>query len=768
MAVAQPAWQPVWRRGSLPLAVALISGAGLAFEIALTRIFSLTFQYHYAFLAVSLATLGLGAGAMLAARLRVTCSTAAGLLATAYPLAALLLARLPMGVPAPLRGAVALVPFALTGLFSARAFASAPPQSGYLYAADLGGAAAGVVASLALVSQVGAFGTVVCLGGAAALAGVALAADAAPKTQRPMRHAALGWWPCLPLLLNAGLLAFSLGQGWLDLPRAGSIQAPPDKTMYRVLTDPDQAAHIAFTAWDPFARIDVVETRDPGAKLVFTDGGAGSYMLRFDGDLAALAPLRESLEFLPFSAGPTARTLVLGAGAGKDVLLALLAGSGSVTAVEINPAMVAAVRHFAGYNGGILDRPEVRLEVGDARTFVERDRSAYDLVYLNLVYTQAVEPAGQALVESYVFTRQAFRAYLARLAPGGRLAIVSHNALEGSRAALTALAALAELGEPLPQATRHLALLMLPADEPTERQTVMMLGREPLSSAAVAALQRGADRLGMVPLFLPGVFEAPLTPLVQGEAIEKFVAADPSYDLRPVNDDRPFFFKLDPGLPEPIAQAAAGAVALSALLFLVAWRPAQRGRWAAGLASVALVGAGYMLLEVALIQRLQLLLGQPALATAVVLGGLLLGSGVGSGLSQRWPTQALGRRGLLALACGAALGVACEWLSPLLLKGILPAPLAARALAVGALATLLGMPLGIPFPSAMRLAGARDQGAAPLLWGVSGAFSALGSGLAVALAMAWGFGSAMVAGAAAYLLAAILWPRFAGRCAVGR
>ena len=150
------------------------------------------------------------------------------------------------------------------------------------------------------------------------------------------------------------------------------------------------------------------------------------------------------------------QTLILGAGAGKDIVMGLLAGAQQITAIEVNPATVQVTQAAADYNGHILHNPAVNLVVGDARTFVERSHQQYNLIYLNLVYTQAAAPASQSLVENYTFTRQALHAAdLEHLrAPGGHLAIVSHNALEGSRAAVTALQALADLAIPAARALR--------------------------------------------------------------------------------------------------------------------------------------------------------------------------------------------------------------------------------------------------------------------------------------------------------------------------
>jgi protein-L-isoaspartate O-methyltransferase len=271
-------------------------------------------------------------------------------------------------------------------------------------------------------------------------------------------------------------------------------------------------ARIAHTTWGPSARIDVVQTVETDVQYAFTDGGAGSTMYSLDGDVARWAALRDTLEYVPFTIGAADQTLVLGTGAGKDILLALLGGAGAVTAVETNPAMVKATRQFADYNGAILDHPQVSLVVGDGRAFVERSSERYDLIYVNL----AAVPASQSLVGNYILTRQAFRAYMEHLRPGGRLAIVSDNALQGSRAAITGLQALADAGEPLSGALRHLALLMLPAQDPAERKSVMLLSKDPLSGQEVRSLAMASDRLGLQPLYLSGVFETPFAPLLHG------------------------------------------------------------------------------------------------------------------------------------------------------------------------------------------------------------------------------------------------------------
>jgi hypothetical protein len=421
--------------------------------------------------------------------------------------------------------------------------------------------------------------------------------------------------------------------------------------------------------------------------------------------------------------------------------------------------MVKATRHFSGYNGEILDRPEVELVMGDARTFVERTRREYDLIYLNLVYTQAAEPAGQALVENYIFTRQAFRAYLDHLAPGGRLAIISHSALEGSRAALTALQALADMGTPLPQTLDHMTLWMTPHQDPTLRTSVLLLGKEPFRETALNELERRTQQQLMKPLFVPHRYEFPFAPFRTGMSMDEFVEEDTPYDLSPTDDDQPFFFKLDSGLPSPIQQALRAAAALSAaLLLLSVWsanRPGGRRRWRGFVIYAALIGAGFMLVEIPLIQRFQLLLGYPVHSVAAVSGTLLLAGGLGSLLSQGWPETSLLRRVIMAALWISAVAFVYRLVLPSLVRELLAAQLAWRVLAIIGLTALLGIPMGIPFPSLLRLACQYQQQVA-LLLAVNGAFSVLGSTLAVVVSMTWGFRWAMMAGGILYVLLAVL------------
>jgi len=167
------------------------------------------------------------------------------------------------------------------------------------------------------------------------------------------------------------------------------------------------------------------------------------------------------------------------------------------------------------------------------------------------------------------------------------------------------------------------------------------------------------------------------------------------------------------------------------------------------------IGAGFMLIEVPLIQRFQLLLGYPILSLAIVLGTLLLAGGIGSAVSQRWAGPQLPRRVMIAALWIAALAALYRFALPPIVERVLPESLALRSAVVVALTMLLGIPMGVPFPSLMRRVGQHQRRVA-LVWAVNGVFSALGSVLAVVISMTWGFSVALLVGAALYAMVALL------------
>jgi SAM-dependent methyltransferase len=744
------------------MTISVASAISLALEVLLTRLFSLLFEYHYVFVATSLAICGLGLGAawgawLLAHRSVSLLRPGRIMIAVAIALAldSLLFSLLPWAGAVYVQALLALPPFVLIGLLVSTLFAARPSESARLYASDLLGAAVGTVAVLLLIMWSGVFTAIAWLGLLAALLGLLLANTSG---DRPAVRVAAPAVALIALLVIAGQL--------FNLPRfdASAIGgAPPDKTMLRVLQDPTQQGHIAETVWGPFARLDLVDTSDPDTKLLFTDAGAGSYMIRFDGDLSKVADLKTAPDYLPFTLGVPTDTLVLGAGAGKDVVLSLLGGSQHITAVELNPEVIDLTRRYASFNGNILDRPGVQTVVADGRSYVEQSNQKYDLIYMNLVYSQAAGHENSPLAESYVFTEEALRSYWQHLKPGGRIGIVTHNGFEGSRALLTAIAALQDEGLLLRQALDRVLLYQAPSDDPNASTSVLLVTRSALDETQLSDQVSQADTLGMRGMYVPVLFELALKDLVKGNAGIYDFARNGDYNLVPSTDDQPYFYQLTWGLPDAVKLLLilTGAIVL---VYAIVTARVYRQRPQAGIRQMrvgalasyfAILGAAYMLVMIPLVQRFYLLMGNPTLALVVTLEGLLVGAGLGSLIGSRIHGR-LVTPVTIALTILVALLVAEALFYPQFSNNLLQAPLFARIAAILLLTLPLGLLIGLPFPSGLRIAGQWLPRSVPAMWGLNAISAVFGSVLASAIAMTIGFEAVLLTAAGMYALAALL------------
>ncbi len=643
-----------------------------------------------------------------------------------------------------LQAVIGALPFMAVGLFSARLYASYYEKAAWLYAFDLGGAAAGLLGIQLLLNWMSAASASFVLGLLAAAASLLYAGLPARRPVLPFAALAVA---LLGLVLNLTSSVF-------DLPTAVLSAIPPDKTMFSLLANPGSGSKLLGSAWSSFARVDLLSSSDPNQEYIFTNGGAGSYMIRFNGDLSKVENLTQQLEYLPFDKFNSEKTLILGAGAGKDVLQALLAGSKQITAVEINPAMVALTRQNGAYNGNIFDYPGVKTVVADARDYIDRSTDSYNMIYLNLVYAQAPTPGSNALSESYIFTTEAFQAYWNHLAPDGRLGIIAHQGLEGSRAFLTALKALELEGMSINDALQHTALLMYNGTDPNTNATVMVLQKSTFTLSQVQLFEAATQTMNLQPLFIPGAYQSLMQNLISGASTLDSYVANQDYNLFPTTDERPFFFAIDPGIPAPLVTllVVAGVAAALYLLLTIGGRH-KPSPWQ--MVYFGGLGLGFMLVEVPLIQRTLLLVGSPTEAMAVVLVSLLLGGGLGSYVSGRWKTEHLWPRLALAGAVVAFLAAALAIWQPALITALGTLDSFGRMALTGLILLPLGFVMGIPFANGLRLVGIERQAALPYLWGWNALTSVLGSATAAVLAMAIGFWAAMLCGAAFYALVTV-------------
>jgi len=738
---------------SAGIGLALLSAVGMAFEVVLTHLYSEIFQYHFAFLAVSTAILGLGLGAAVSFRLpkiqeshlSAWLSQGAAIISILLPLMVIVFIITGFIPGYILQITIGAVPFLFVGLITSILFNSFYAKAAWLYALDLTGAALGLFGVLGLLNILSAANVGILLGGLAAVASLVFIG----------RNRNGFFIPLVAMVLISAVFIVNVETHLVDLPMISTTNIPPDKTMYQVLSN-NTDSRLIDSAWSSYARVDLVTGSNADEMYAFTNAGAGSYMLAFDGDLQKVKWLQNQVEYLPFVQFTPENTLIMGAGAGKDILQALLAGSHQITAVEVNPAMVALTRRHADFNGNILDYPGVTTVIADGRDYVSRSNTSYDMIYMNLVYSQAPTPGSNALSEAYVFTTEAFKQYWQHLAENGRLAIVSHQGLEGARAMITANQALQDEGIAPKDALKHMALLMYsdPSDV-TLNTSVFVLQKSALSDAQVMALNTAGQLTGMSPLFMPNVFETLFRGLNTGEiTLDEYLVQPSGYNLFPTYDNRPFFFNLNLGIPDAlkILLIISGIAMLLYQISIIGSKHKPRFSY---LVVFGGLGVGYFMIEMPLIQRSQLLSGNPTLAMVIVLAALLLGGGSGSFISSRWKIKKLwGKIAFVAIII-ALLSFLFAFFQPNLFDAVFKFNMFMRGLITFLCLLPLGFFMGIPFANGLRLAGEKDSQVLPYLWGWNAVTSVTGSALTSVLAMIAGFQANILVGSACYLVVAL-------------
>ena len=498
--------------------------------------------------------------------------------------------------------------------------------------------------------------------------------------------------------------------------------------------------------------------------------------------------------------------LVIGPGGGRDLASALVFGAGRVDGVEINPIIADDVmrNRFHDFSGGIYSNARVRIAVDDGRSFVRRSPERYDVIQASLVDTWAATAAGAyTLTENTLYTVEAFNDYLDHLTDGGVLTITRWVA-DGLRLVSLAQAACEQRGW---SAAGRLAIVR------QDRVATFLLKKTPFTAGEIVQLHGVADRLGFDILYapdaggtataqaggalermaesreVPNVTRPARDVVVDGAATgdyarlvlaadrEQFYAAYRS-DIRPTTDDRPFFFhttKLQHQLDVAFGKSMLFGNGLSALLTLLGISMvlvalfvigplalAGRGHarppgWLAWLVYFGALGAGFMLIEVSVLQRFVLLLGHPVYSLAVTLFSLLLGTGLGAAWSRRLDVASLRRSGAIGILTIAVMGVAFIFVSSTVVTWAIPFARGARIAIAVSMLVPMGVALGIPMPTGMRILSARAPQMVAWAWGVNGALSVLGATLAIFIAMNWGFHVTLLTASATYVVGLAAW-----------
>jgi SAM-dependent methyltransferase len=768
------------------LAIFVLAAATLSYQILITRFFSVMLYYHFAFAAISLAMLGLTRGAMevysnptryVPEQVGVEFARHASRFAITGVGSMIAFLCVPLVFPAqyvPMALAVAtfafVMPFTESGVCITLLLTRLPYGGGWLYAADLSGAALG------------------CLG----VIFVLLIID--------------------PVSATLWIGAFAAGAGWMVVRGSGDIRAlrlsgAVALTLATVATlhtglDVSGKSHLGvfwakgtkqmgtlFERWNTYSRVRVTalgETAPFGWGLAHTpemkidqnyldiDADASTVITRHDGDIGKLSYLKDDVINAAYLVQPPADVAVVGVGGGRDILSGLFFGARHIRGIEINPAIFEVLTDkFADFSGHLDRQPGVSLVNAEARSYINHSSDRYDLVQISLIDTWAATAAGGlTLTENRLYTVEAWGDFYRALKPGGLLSVsrwYQPDAHRGEFYRLVAIAAsaLQRKGVSAAELPRHVVALNV-------GNIVTVITRP--DAFTDAQWQGARARLlaqGFKILLGPDVtFDTITSTLMSGKADAAFFASLPE-NITPSTDDNPFFFYTArfgdlATKPSSALTNNNAAISMTLLLILVAFcacgyyivvpfvRLARRmplSTLTPPILYFCAIGMGFMLIEISQMQRLMVFLGHPVYGLAVVLFTILLFSGIGSATV-----------GAQVPRSSAVVARVVALLTTLVLAGLLT-PLFthwARSEATDMrilLSVLLLAPpafcMGMMFPLGLSI-WRRHSLLLPFFWSANGITSMLASVLGMALSIEFGIAVTYALGAGFYAVCAFM------------
>jgi hypothetical protein len=781
----------------------------MLYELLLTRLFSVLIWYHFTFMAISLALLGLAVSGMYvylgrrrfhADRLEGPFAFYSFLSALSIPLVLLLILWLNRTLDLNHTQhliwrlakifALAGVPLLFGGISIALALYLRGEDAGHVYSADMAGAAFG---AMAVVFLAGLLPVPLAMLTAAFL--LALVPLVLIEGRSRVIHTLMTIIACLCI---AGTFVADRSRGLLEIAYAKGVEQ-----------------HNLFEKWNAYSRVTVNKV-DPSRGWAWSskgrshkvpeqfeiqlDGTDKTRITKLDGDLGKVEFLKYDITALPYYLTTPSQVLHIGAGGGKDVLTALLFHPEEVTAVELNPIVAEDIMlgEYGDFSGNLYRNPKVKLVVDEGRSYLRRTKKQFDIIQLTFTDTFTATASGAlALAENTLYTVESFERMLDHLTSTGLLTVTfmdrkggmtlrgRFEALKGgTRIVGIAASALEHMGvnEPL----QHMLVVKHPMDNKRFglRPDIInvMVSRMPLTPEVIERFYRLCREMGFTAALGPiESSDSHMEQLADSQQRVLFIESQ-ALDLSPSTDNRPFFlyqnklrdarkllfdFTMRPNFGNGMnILVSTLLISLMAVLLLIGVpfilfahrdlkiKPLPMVSW---LAYFFFIGTGFMLVEITLLQQFVLLLSHPIYTLAVSLTTLLLSSAIGSYLVTRLPLKWSERNGGLILFMTAVillfyLGIYYWWIELFVGRHLL-----LRILATVLVIMPIGLLLGMPMPLAIRRISQTETGIIPWGWALNGGASVFGSGLAMGLSLHFGYRVTLLTGVFIYIIAACLF-----------
>lgn len=795
------------KQNKIFITISLCSLSSLAYEVALTRIFSISLWYHFAFMIISIAMLGIGAsGTLLSLYPRFknlsNFDLYALLLGTGIFLSYHITNLLPFD-PIKLSWSktqiiyigiyyiVLSIPFFFTGLIIATAFAFFKERPWLIYGADLLGAGSGAIAILLLMSLTAPEKVVLICSSMPLLAVITY-----NNKNKILKKLAL-----LLIIFNSSLFIIH--------PSFINLNISPYKGLELALKYPG-AKHLK-TYYSPYARIDTFKSPfvrfAPGLSLKYLEPLPEQIGFSIDGgDVNAITKSdnKRVLEFvkylpsaLPYEIVTSQKkyykkiknnVLILESKGGLQSLVAQYYNLSNIYMIESNPLLIKVIKKdFNEFSGGIYSS---NTSSGLGRAWLKYNNKKFDLIDIPLMGSS---PSGSfGISEDYRFTIEAFKEYINHLKNDGILSL-NMFILPPPRIELrllnTAIAAMEELG--IKEVEKHVVAIRSWAS------ICILIKKSAFNLDEIKIIKNFSEDLWFDIVYYPHVskdetniyvkmpsneyFEA-FRNLLYHETRREFIDSY-VFDIKPVRDDNPFFnyylklknirkiysimgqkwqYFIEEGYILPLVFIQ---VMLLSLIFIFLPVFSKRGKDNTlesnntnfyFLYYFAFIGMGFMFVEVSIIHKMILPLENPSYALASVLTSILISSGIGSLLSHKF--QFLRSHFVILLI--SSFVIIYSILLSIISNLFIHYSITTRILLVCLLLLPLGLLMGIPFPQGIKILGDKNERLIPWAWAINACFSVLTPILAVMVAIAFGFKIVFWLGSTSYLIAFFIFKRY--------
>jgi hypothetical protein len=788
-------------RKSIYYSIFLFSLTTLALENTLTRIFSVTMWYHYAFMAISVAMLGMSTGAVkvyysdFAKLSEEKINEKIALYGRFFSLFTIISLFTLLSVPFVPRNTgigfytvafiymTAAVPFYFSGVAVALILATRYiHKANALYASDLTGAAVGSILFFIMLSITDAISFVIFL--------ASLGLVCAYMISRKKSDVFL-----------AGLVIFLA----LFNHYTGYFQIEWTKVDEGVETAKIER-DLDWEKWTPFSRLTVTDADDNAfgwgistkmmglypdyrvsQKNLTIDSAAATVITGRDHPVSALIHLSYDITNMAHYLVSDARVGIIGVGGGRDILSALHFGQKEVWGVEINGQILHAARNvYRDFTYPFDEYENVFMVEDEARSFFERTEMEFDIIQASLIDSWAATAAGAfVLTENSLYTVEGWKVFFSKLSNKGVLTMSRwhYPFRPGEMLRLLNLAYVTLEQSGIKDPSKHILLTTVnyfddstPLEEHFGAGTIVV-SKEPFKQNIVDRFTTYCETFGFDPvLTAEKEGESVFHELIDPETRDLFVKTYP-LDISAPTDNNPFFFNmLKPTALlthkniESMGPLSTNLLAiknllslllivtlLAVFLIIVPLLIKMRGNSTSSFlnrhtAYFSSIGTGFMLIEIALIQKFAIFLGHPTYSILVVLFTVLLFCGVGSFFSSRIYDK-IGIKGMfiLIIAAVAVTGSSNMFILPLFSSWTL----FARIIYAFFIMAITGFMLGMPFPTGLRLLGKKYSHIAPWLWGVNGATSVVSTVLAISVSIFYGISTTFFLGLVFYIVAFI-------------